>query len=108
MSRSRLSILSLAIPFVLGAGLLASDASAGVEAREQRQRARIRAGVADGTLTRPEALRLSRTQGRIERLEGRMRADGGGIGPYERLRLDGILDRSSARIHRQRHDGQSR
>jgi hypothetical protein len=103
------SLATLVSILVLGAGaLLPADASAGVNAREHRQRERIRAGVQDGSLTRPEAHRLGRQQVRIERLERRMRADDGRLGPRERARLDGALDRGSARIYRQRHDGQTR
>lgn len=94
----------------LGVALVAFGAEAaeagarGVNAREHHQRQRIRAGVQDGSLTRPEAHRLAHGQVRTERLERRMRADDGALGPRERARLDRRLDRSSARIHRQRHD----
>jgi hypothetical protein len=81
---------------------------AGVNGREQFQRDRIRAGVQDGSLTRPEARHLATQQRRTERLEQRMRRDDGVLGPRERARLDQRLDRSSANIYRARHDGQSR
>jgi hypothetical protein len=94
---------------ILGAGgLVASGAEAGVNGRQHYQRDRIRAGIQDGSLTRPEVYRLGRSQLYTERLERRMRADDGRLGPCERPRLDRRLDRSSARIWRQRHDGQSR
>ena len=95
------ALLTLAI-FAAGA------ASAGVNHREYRQRERIRAGIDDGSLTRPEARRLGHQQLRIERMEQRMRADGGGLGARERWRLGHAMNRSSARIWRSRHDGQSR
>lgn len=105
--------LSRSISFGLAAALAAlllsaADARAGVNGREAHQRARIRAGVADGSLTGPEARRLARNQVRTERLERRMRADDGRLGPHERARLDRRLDHSSARIWRQRHDPQDR
>jgi hypothetical protein len=89
---------------LLGAG----TAQAGVDGREANQHSRISAGVQDGSLTRPEARRLSRQQTHIERVESRMRSDDGRLGPRERLRLDRKLDRSSAHIHRARHDAQQR
>ncbi len=81
---------------------------AGVNGREHFQRDRIRAGVQDGSLTRPETRHLVNQQRRTERLEQRMRRDDGVLGPRERLRLDRRLDRNSANIYRARHDGQSR
>ena len=94
---------------ILGAGgLAASSAEAWVNDHQHYQRDRIRAGAHDGSLTRPEAYRLGRSQLCTERLERRMRAEDGRLGPWERARLDRRLDRSSARIWRQRHDGQSR
>jgi hypothetical protein len=91
------------------AGLLAAAAAgaAGVNGREAFQRERIRDGVADGSLTAGEAHRLGRQQRHIERMEQRFRADDGVLGPRERLRLDGALDRSSVRIHRTRHNGRT-
>lgn len=100
----------LRIAIGLGVSLLALGAGAveagarGVNGREHHQRERIRAGLHDGSLTRHEAHRLAHGQVRTERLERRMRADDGVLGPRERARLDRRLDRSSGRIHRQRHD----
>ena len=86
----------------------AAAAHAGVDGREANQRSRIAAGAQDGSLTQPEANRLLRQQGHIERMEYRMRNDDGRLGPHERLRLDRALDRSSAHIHHARHDAQVR
>jgi hypothetical protein len=47
-------------------------------------------------------------QRHIERVEQRMRADDGVLGPRERLRLDNKLDRSSAQIYRARHNDRTR
>jgi len=108
-TRVRRSLTWTLAALILGAGgFAASGAEAGVNGRQHYQRDRIRAGVHDGSLTRPEAHRLARNQLYTERLERRMREDGGQLGPWERARLDHRLDRSSARIWRQRHDGQSR
>lgn len=84
---------------------IASSASAGVQGREHRQRDRIRAGVAEGSLTRGEAHRLVHQQARIERAERRFRRDDGVLGPAERLRLDRKMDRASRNIFRKKHNG---
>ena len=101
-----------AIGLFIVAGALSANAAqaqpAGVNGREQNQRERIHAGVEDGSLTRPEAHHLRSQQVRTERMEQRMRADGGGLGPRERLRLDHRLDRNAANIHHARNDGQER
>jgi hypothetical protein len=93
---------------VAAALVCAGTAGAGVDARQDRQDDRTAAGVANGSLTRPEAHRLHRQQRHIARMEERMRADGGGLGPRERLRLDRALDRSSRHIHHAKHDRQER
>jgi hypothetical protein len=89
--------------------LAAADAgAAGVNGREAYQRQRIGAGVQDGSLTRGEAHALRHEQRHIERVEQRMRADDGVLGPRERLRLDDKLDRSSRHIYRARHNERTR
>lgn len=106
--RSRsLVAFTLAGAFALGLAT-APAASAGVDDRQQHQRQRIRAGVQDGSLTRPEAHRLAHQQLRSERLEQRLRSDDGRLGPRERVRLDRRLDASSRHIYRARHDAQGR
>lgn len=101
--------LRIVLGFAFAALFAAGAASAeGLEGREEHQRDRIRAGVADGSLTQREARGLAHQQLRTERLAHRLRRDDGVLGPRERARLDQRLDRSSARIHRQRHDRQTR
>jgi hypothetical protein len=89
---------------ILGAGVASA---AGVNGREAVQRHRIGAGVQDGSLTRGETHRLFHRQRHIERMERRFRADDGALGPRERHRLDGALDRSSRHIYRARHNGRT-
>ena len=106
---ARFRFLTAALALGLGiAALAAEPALAGVNGREHYQRDRIRAGRADGSLTARETHRLANRQLCVERMEQRMRADDGRLGPRERLRLDRALDRSSAAIWWQRHDRQSR
>ncbi len=83
---------------------VATDAQAGVDEREERQRDRIEAGLEDGSLTPGEARRAVRDQRRIERKEQRFRANDGKLGPRERVRLNRELDRSAAKLYRRRHN----
>ncbi len=96
----------------VAAGLMAFGAgdagAAGVNEREAVQRHRIGTGVQDGSLTAGEAHRLAHGQRHIERMERRFRSNDGVLGPRERHRLDGALDRSSRHIHRARHNGRTR
>jgi hypothetical protein len=79
----------------------------GVNKRQHNQRARIVHGVKSDALTRPEAKRLVKTQKRIHRQEMRYKSDGQ-LTPRERADLHRDLTRSSKRIYRQKHDGQTR
>ncbi len=81
--------------------------AAGINKREAAQRESIRNGVEDGSLTRPEAYRLGKSQVRMERKEQRFRADGE-LTPRERANLQATADVNRARIYRQRHDEQTR
>ena len=87
-------------------GVSAADA-AGINQREAAQRHSIRAGIADGSLTRPEAWRLGKSQARLERKEQHFRSDGE-LTRRERANLHATADKNRAKIYRQRHDGQTR
>jgi len=86
----------------------AASAQAGVDARESRQKARIRQGVRSGELTSREAARLAAEQAAIRAEEYRYRHNDGHLGPWERFDLQRDLNRSSRDILRQKHDGQDR
>ncbi len=91
----------------LGVGV--AEAQPGcINARERYQRHRIGSGYSHGSLTRPEARHLFRQQYRTERVERHMRRNDGYLSPRERGRLDYRLDRQSAAIYRNRHDGWAR
>ncbi|MFO0747825.1 MAG: hypothetical protein U1F43_19485 [Myxococcota bacterium] len=87
---------------------LASVAEAAPPARTQvrqaHQQARIADGVAHGSLSAREAAHLEREQAHIDRMQHRMRADDGRIGPRERARLERAQNRSSRHIARLKHD----
>jgi hypothetical protein len=99
------------IPYaVLTAGLLAAGGASAqsmwsIDQREAQQQDRIRDGLRDGSLTRPEARRLELGEQRIQRYEDRVRANGP-VTPAERQRLDGMLNRESRQIYNERHDGE--
>jgi hypothetical protein len=90
-------------------GLLAVPmANAGVDAREHRQRVRIREGVQSGELTGPEAARLRAQQTALRAEERRYRSTGRGLSPWERLDLQRDLNRTGRRIRLQKSDDQRR
>lgn len=80
-----------------------------VDGRQMRQRARIREGVASGSLNRHQAARLRKDQRRVRAMERRFAVDGR-FDRRERRVLDHALDRSSKRIWRMKgkHYGEHR
>jgi hypothetical protein len=100
-----LSIVLLAL-----AGLSAAQAATDtprVDARQARQQARIADGLADGSLTRPEAHHLRHQQRHIRQAERHAKADGV-VTAQERRHLAHLQNHASRSIHRQRHDAQVR
>lgn len=93
---------------VCGLSLGTSALADPVARRQVRQQARIAQGVASGELTKVEAARLERGAARVHRQVVRDRLDGGGFTAAERAKAHATLDRQSARIARQKHDGQAR
>ena len=101
--QAALLVAGLAICSLAG---VASNAQAGINARQHRQQARIAQGVHSGALTGREAARLERQQRQVRREERLFRADGR-LGPAERATLNRDLNRTSRHIWRQKHDGQT-
>lgn len=79
----------------------------GVDARQQRQAARIEQGVASGELTRREARRLHREQQAIANAEAQAKADGT-VTRAERRHLHHRQDHAGQHIRHQKHDRQQR
>jgi hypothetical protein len=79
----------------------------GYDGRQQHQRERIVNGVQNGELTMRETRRLAAGQVHLNRVERRAKADGE-VTARERARLHREANQQSRRIHRQKHDGQSR
>jgi hypothetical protein len=78
-----------------------------VDRRLDGERARINAGVRDGSLTRHEAGKLRREMHQIRANERRAAADGH-ISRHEQARLNRQADHLSRRIYRERHDAARR
>lgn len=83
------------------------DFSAQVDARQDRQMERIRAGMQEGHLTRAEFRELMHEQREIRAMEHYFRADGF-IDAREFQRLDRALDVASRNIRAEKHDRQER
>ena len=79
-----------------------------VKNRQGTQVTRLRHGAANGSLTQPEARRLSVNQARIHRSIVRDRVGGGVFTPRERVKAQHRLNRQSRAIAHQKHDGQNR
>lgn len=78
-----------------------------VDARQDRQKARIMAGMREGRLSRAEFRRLKQEQREIRAMERYFYADGF-INPHEFRRLDRALDIASHNIRAEMHDRQAR
>jgi hypothetical protein len=79
-----------------------------INARQERQSARIRQGVRSGELTRRETRRIAAQQAAIRTDEAFMRRSGGEFTARERARIGRELGRASRNIYHQKHDGQDR
>lgn len=77
-----------------------------INARQDRQMERIRAGMRSGSLTRAEFRALMHEQHKIRAMEQRFRADGL-IDAREFQRLDRALELASRSIRAEKHDRQA-
>ena len=75
--------------------------------RNINQQSRIEQGVNSGSLTNRETARLERGEARIDRAEARAGADNK-VGPREQRRIQKAENRESRRIHREKHDAQTK
>ena len=89
------------------ASLIAGPALAhGIDGREANQHRRIEHGVRHGSLTPRETHRLERREASIAAQEARMRAHHHGhLTRHDRHLLNKRLNRTSAAIWRDKHDG---
>ena len=97
-----ITVAGLALGSLLLAGSPAAAQSVyapNVDQREAYQQQRIQQGIDSGALTPGETRYLEREQGRIDRAEDRMSADGN-LSPRERERLNQMQNRASRDINR--------
>ena len=78
-----------------------------INARQERQMDRVRAGLHNGSLTRYEFRGLMHEQRRIRAMEHHFRADGV-IDGWEFRQLDRALDEAGRDIRAEKHDRQAR
>jgi hypothetical protein len=76
-----------------------------VDARQDKQEARIEQGAKSGELTQKEIAKLEAGQARVEAKETKAKADGK-VTKKERTRLAHSQNKQSKRIHHQKHDKQ--
>lgn len=75
-------------------------------AQNVEQQRRIQQGLANGTLTNDEVLKLQRGQARVAALEAKSAKDG--LSEGEQARIDKTISSQSDRIYDQKHDDQDR
>jgi hypothetical protein len=102
-----LASLGLAFSLALAGAATAGNDTPRLDRRENHQAGRIYDGVANGELTKREARRLGAGQVHLRRAEARAKADGS-VTARERAHLQREANQQSRRIHRQKHDAQSR
>lgn len=96
----------LVIGVLLSATALAQSAATNAQ-REVNQERRIQNGINDGSLNSREAARLERGQAHIDRMQNRAASDGV-VTKGEAARINQQQNQENRRIHRQRHDAQTR
>lgn len=109
-------IIAAAFGLVLAAPIvsLAQDATdtaahhRGINARQERQAARIRDGRQDGELTRGELNRLRADEAAVRAEERVYRRSGDGLSQGERRDLERDLNRTSREIYRDKHNNRDR
>ena len=85
----------------------AAFAQAETVQRDVNQQQRIEQGTQSGSLTTREAAKLETGQARDTRAEARAGADGN-VAAREQRRIQKKENRQSARIHREKHDAQTK
>lgn len=95
----------LVVLLALSVGAMAQDPASRMNRKEKQQLLRIRAGFAQGDLTRREAAQLLANHRMMRRAEFSARADGR-LDRKEQMRLRRMQARANARIYWQRHDRQ--
>ena len=74
--------------------------------RQKNQQKRIKEGVESGELTKHEARTIQRKERKLHREVKRDRADGPGLTPAERAKIEAKQDALSGKIAKEKHDAQ--
>ncbi len=85
----------------------AQTATPGIDKRQANQERRIEQGVKSGELTKKEAARLEKREGKLQADKEKAAADGK-VTKQERRQLNREASRDSKAIYRQKHDAQKR
>jgi hypothetical protein len=116
MSR-HIGALLLGLTFAVPAVAAAQDTTSppdpnhprmGVNARERRQKARIKDGKEDGQLTKAEMDKLKADEAGVRAEEKVYRQSGDGLNKRERKDLQKDLNKTSREIHRAKHNGRTK
>jgi hypothetical protein len=75
--------------------------------RNVNQQSRIEQGVKSGSLTNRETARLERGEAHVDRAQARAGSDNK-VGAHEQRRIQKAENRESRRIHKEKHDAQSK
>jgi hypothetical protein len=94
------------ITITLAGALFAQEATPGVTKRQTNQQKRIAEGVADGSLTKKETIRLEKQQRELRKDKRAAKADGVGTAE-ERKDLHQDQNKMSRRIRKQKNDAQT-
>lgn len=100
-TKTLVAALALIVPMLAAA----QTSTPRIDARQDRQEARIDRGVQSGALTEKEAAKLDRGQEQVQRLENRALVDGT-VNQRERTRIEHAQDVQSQRVYREKHDRQ--
>lgn len=100
-----MKLYQLVTTLIAGIMVFPTVASAGpLLNRLENQDQRIYKGSQNGSLTYDEYKRLENRADAIQAQRARDIRDGGGLTPYEAIKLDRRLNRQSHRIYRLKHD----
>lgn len=97
------SILLVSLASLVSASVFAQTATPNITKRQERQQARIGAGVNSGALTAHETANLERREAKIEADKEAAKADGV-VTKQERVKLQAEENRASKKIYNKKHN----
>jgi CRISPR/Cas system-associated endoribonuclease Cas2 len=100
-----LKAVAIAAALSFTGAAFAQTATPGIDQRQANQEKRIQQGVKSGELTKREAARLEKREGKLQADKQKAAADGK-VTKKEREQLNREANRDSKAIYRQKHDAQ--